>query len=110
MQLLGLGNDVPAVAFFLAGIWYGFRFVDEPGRPTLGLLAASLGLLGGVKYYALGYVGLAGFVICAMVLRRRGRRPAVRVAVALAAGFLLLSGYWYVRNLIMTGTPLFPRV
>ncbi len=109
IQLLGIGNDVPAAAFFLAGLWYGFRLVDEPDRPTLWLLAASLGLLAGVKYYALGYAGFGGFVICVLVLVRRGVRPTLGVAFTLAAGFLLLAGYWYLRNFFVAGSPLYPK-
>lgn len=107
-QLLDTENDVPVAAFFVACMAYGFRFLRHQRRGDLILAAASCGLLGGVKYYALGYAGIAwGVITLAAAIQVRpsaGIRTGAYGVVATAA----LAGYWYVRNWIVTGSPLYP--
>jgi len=68
---------------------------------------ASLGLLAGVKYYALGYAAAAWLSLAAVWILHRGRRGGL-LSVTLAFVMLLPSGYWYARNAWNTGTPLYP--
>ncbi|HEY80404.1 MAG TPA: hypothetical protein G4O05_04930, partial [Caldilineae bacterium] len=108
-QLLDNKNDVAAAALFLSALAYTLRYAARFRRPDLILAAICLGLLSGIKYYALLYaaVGLAAMV--ALTARCRGRRAALGAAAMCLAGIVIWGGYWYGRNLWATGTPLYPR-
>jgi hypothetical protein len=107
-QLIDNENDVAAAALFLACAAYGLRYLRDRRVTNLAWAAACFGLLAGIKYYAVGYAVVAwtGLSLCAWL--QGGRRDALRVLLAGAVGGLLLAGYWYGRNLWLTGTPFFP--
>jgi hypothetical protein len=107
-QLTVAKNDVAVAALFLVAIAYGFRYVQQQCRSTLWMTGAAFGLLAGVKYYALGYVALGWIVLLVMVARESGRRAVVSFAVTTSVLMLVGAGYWYGRNLLVTGTPLYP--
>jgi hypothetical protein len=106
-QLADAENDLAVAALFLASLGYAFRYAAAGRRADLALWAAGLGLLAGVKFYALGYaaVAVAG---AAVVTFARGSRPALLAAAAGATGVAVLAGYWYARNWILGGSPFFP--
>ncbi len=107
MQSITAGNDIAVAAFFFAGLVYTLRFSRRGSTPDLALAATCLGLLAGVKYYALGYavvLATAGIGLSAV----SGRARACRFAVAAAIGTISLGGYWYIRNWVVTGTPVYP--
>ncbi len=108
-QLTDAENDVAAAGLFLASIYYALRHARSGGRGTLLLGAAAVGLLAGVKYYALGFGVVAGTTLVVGALLARGPRPAARAAAVGLLGALLLGGYWYLRNAWLTGTPLYPK-
>ncbi|MCI0637897.1 MAG: hypothetical protein L0Y72_11710 [Gemmataceae bacterium] len=135
-QLTNAENDVAAAALFLACLHCGFRFASSPTRAhkeevqsrsreeagnslstplpdgrgsDLLYFAISLGLLAGVKYYALGYAAVAGIAIMLLTLFGTGRRAGLSLALIGAAGLLLFAGYWYARNWVVTGRPLYPK-
>jgi hypothetical protein len=107
-QLITSENDLAVAALTVAALATGLRCTrrcspgDEVGW------AASLGLLAGVKFYALGYAGVVGTVIALQTLRCRGLSAALRISGIGLLGILLLSGYWYARNTLATGSPLYP--
>ncbi len=108
-QLVENENDMAVAALWFAWTLYGLRYLQRYRRAVLALAAVSFGLLAGIKYYALGYAVVAwtGLTLCTWL--RSGRRDAVRVLTAGALGGLVFGGYWYVRNLWLTGTPLYPQ-
>jgi len=111
-QLLDASNDVAVAAAFLACVSYGFRSARNPdGRvsPCAFLFAVALGLLAGVKYYALGYVALAGTAFFLLTWKRQGWKRAVTFATLAAIGLCVFSGYWFLRNYWVTGSPLYPK-
>jgi hypothetical protein len=108
-QLVDTENDVAATAAFLAALSYALRHAEKPSRDGLLLGALSLGLLAGVKFYAVGYAALALAVWTCLALTAQGRSASLRVILAGGAGCLALGGYWYFRNLVVTGSPLYPR-
>lgn len=61
-----------------------------------------------MRYYALGYAFVA--IVCAVLLLafRRGLRATAQAAAAGLAGLTVFGGYWYIRNWLVTGSPLFP--
>jgi hypothetical protein len=107
-QLTNEGNDVAVAALFLATFACGVRFARRGSGTDLVLGGLGLGLLAGVKFYALGYAAAAWAVTVGLVMATRGWRDGLRLAATGIAGGLLCGGYWYVRNTLVTGSPLFP--
>ncbi len=108
-QLVNAENDVAVAACFFAAAFYALRATEGEGGANTVLAAVSVGLLAGIKYYAFGYAALAGLCWVLLTLAARGRRAALAVVVAGAAGALVFGGYWYARNFVATGSPLYPR-
>jgi len=108
-QIISAENDVAVAASFMAAFLFGWRCTHEATRRDLVWFALSIGLLGGVKYYALESLAVAVAAPVGMLIVRGRTGPAVRVAAAAAAGFAALSLFWYLRNYLMTGTPLYPK-
>jgi hypothetical protein len=66
------------------------------------------GLALGIKVSA---APLALVILAMLVLRGRAvarGRDAIKIGLAVAASWLATGGYWYVRNLIYTGNPVYP--
>jgi hypothetical protein len=131
-QLLDASNDVAVAALFLACLAYGLRAcLPSPSGPgasftlpspsgrgaggegssrfDLLLFAVCLGLLAGVKFYALGYAALAGTTFVLFCWKRQGWRRAAALAAVSLAGLFVWAGYWYIRNAWITGSPLYPK-
>ena len=108
-QALTAGNDVAVAGLFLATLSYTLRFLEREHGADLGLAAVTLGLLTGIKFYALGYTGIAGVSMVGLVWAMRGRRVATSAAIVALGGVLLWGSYWYVRNTLLTGAPLYPK-
>jgi hypothetical protein len=107
-QLTNEGNDVAVAALFLATFACGVRFARRGRATDLVVGGLGLGLLAGVKYYALGYAAAVWGVTVVLVMAVRGWRDGLRLAAVWVAGGLLCGGYWYVRNTLVSGSPLFP--
>src|SRR2546426_3531837 len=83
------------------------RSVDESARVIAidARYAASLtGFAVGVKANA---VPAAVIVLLVMVLRAR-RCAATRIVPAFAVSWIVMAGYWYARNVVHTGNPVYP--
>ena len=107
-QLVDTENDVAVAAAFFAVLSYAIRIGSGPNGRLAFFASVALGLLVGVKYYALGYAALALGVWLLLALRAGDFRTVVVHGCCGVLGMLALGGYWYVRNLAMTGSPLFP--
>lgn len=98
--------DIMFAALFILSLEFLILYRRDGKRSTLFLLAISLGLFYGTKSLALSY-GLLILVPLAIVFLRR-RQRIIRKAAILAAGLCALGGFWYIRNLLVTGNPLYP--
>lgn len=107
-QLTDSSNDVPVASLVIASLCYGFRWAGGRRKADLLLCGTCLGLLAGVKYYALGYVAVSWAVCVAMIMHRSGLRPAVWSALVMIGVALPFGFYWYARNAAVTGTPFYP--
>lgn len=108
-QLLDSENDVAVAALFVASLAYGFRYARSGQGGDLALGAMGVGLLAGVKYYALGYGVVAGVTLVLATALARGLRSVPRAAAFTLLGALVWGGYWYLRNTWVTGLPLYPK-
>jgi len=108
-QLISAENDMAVAALFAAALLFGLRFVKHGGRWDAACSAIAIGLLAGVKYYALGYAAAAGAALICGAAARHGPRSATGFAALCIVAFLALASYWYLRNWHHTGTFLFPK-
>ncbi len=103
-------TDLGLAACLLSSLPFALRLwrARMPGRADLLVFAVAIGLAVGTKYagvaLALPFVAIG---VIALVRRRRStelRRPLAYALVALLA----TGGFWYVRNLLVTGNPFYP--
>jgi hypothetical protein len=107
-QLFDNENDIAVAGLFVTCLAYGLRYVRRPRAADLGLAAVAVGLLAGVKYYAVGYAVVAWTGLTLYCWLQRGTAAAWRTAAAGVLGVVVLGGYWYGRNVWLTGAPFFP--
>lgn len=91
-------TDVGLAAFLLASLPFVARH-DIVGT------SAALGLAVGTKYA--GVVLALPFAVVAVAAIRRKPVPT-RAALAALGVFIATGGFWYLRNLVVTGNPLYP--
>jgi Dolichyl-phosphate-mannose-protein mannosyltransferase len=105
-------NDVAFTGMFLCGVFFVLRYVvSGVSRPAyLALAGLGAGFALGSKGTGLIYAGvLLVVVVVAVVLRRRSEPLAAGGAVfAFCAGLILTGAFWYGRNLVDHGNPVYP--
>ena len=108
-QSLDSKNDMAVAALFLATLLFGMRYLRLGQRGALVYAACAFGLLCGVKYYAVGYAGVALISMAAVSLAGGRAWRGARLAAAGIVGAAIWGGYWYLRNFCITGTPIYPK-
>lgn len=108
-QILDASNDLAVVAYFIAALVYLLRYSKFQQRCDMVFFGLCLGLLAGVKYFAIGYAIL---LLCQWFLVRLFQRQLksdfFRQAGCILATSCLTGGYWYIRNLVVSGSPIYP--
>jgi len=107
-QVVNASNDLAVEAFFLAASAYILRYLIEQRLSPLLLGGICVGVLAGTKYYALGYAVVVIVAAIVAVSVENGARTALNVGLALGAQAAIFGGYWYLRNIVVTGAPVFP--
>ena len=105
-QQNGANTDLPALTWLVVTGYLGLCAPRRPGLLAPALLAAALAV--GTKTSALPLAGLA-ILAAGFAVRHHLRRLALPLALAAAAG-LAVGGYWYLRNFVDHGSPLWPFV
>jgi hypothetical protein len=108
LQAVECRNDVAVAALGIAFLDYILDHFERPNPWNLGLAGLCLGLLGGVKYYALGHAAVLGALALGGTMVLLGPARWLRILAGLTPGVMLGSGYWYARNAFSTGSPLYP--
>ncbi len=108
-QWVTQGNDVAVAALFLATLTLMVRGMQDEWRGGMVLACLAVGLLAGVKYYALGYAGVVALMLAVRGWSRHGITAAAWVFIGCLVCGLALAGFWYGRNWVWTGTPLYPK-
>jgi Dolichyl-phosphate-mannose-protein mannosyltransferase len=100
-------TDVGAAAFLLAGLPFLLRLARQGRARDAGVFGLAVGLCAGSKIVGLLFVlPLVG--AAAVFLFSKARARALRVgAIALVAA-LATGAFWYARNLVVAGNPLYP--
>jgi 4-amino-4-deoxy-L-arabinose transferase-like glycosyltransferase len=102
MSDLLLAGSVVAMLAFLA------MALREPRPATFALAGMSAGLAAGARYAGLIAL-LAAAPVLVAALRRAGRGAWLRAGAVFLGGVVLCSAFWYVRNAVITGSPLYPQ-
>ncbi|WP_064692155.1 hypothetical protein [Rhizobium aegyptiacum] len=98
-------TDLPRSCFSVAAVLYLWRYLESSRPSEIVSSALVLGGAVGGKYTELQMVGLIGFALLPSIYR--GKLSFSLFLTCLAA-FLSLAGYWYVKNLIVLGNPIYP--
>ncbi|HJZ84068.1 MAG TPA: glycosyltransferase family 39 protein [Polyangia bacterium] len=102
--------DLAVAALFLSSLHFLVRLGQAPSVADARAGALALGLCVGTKFVALPLSAALAALAVAVALHHRARWRQVRPATVLGAAALALAsgGFWYVRNWIVTGNPLYP--
>ncbi len=95
--------DVIVALFLLLSLYYTIRFLELPDKVNLMGAAVAIGLVSGMKYTALFMVIPLQVVIIGKLCTRDRRQLLLYGSVVFG-----LCGWWYVRNMMVLGNPLFP--
>ncbi|MCP4546869.1 MAG: hypothetical protein GY835_10440 [bacterium] len=105
-----IGFTFTTMAALAAGLIVVFD--EEGGKwPALVLFGACLGLMAGTKGTGAPFaVVIMALVLGGRILRNGRETSEIWVCRMFCAGLVVLAvgGYWYIRNIIHTGNPVFP--
>jgi 4-amino-4-deoxy-L-arabinose transferase-like glycosyltransferase len=99
-------TDLGMAALLLATLPLIFRMKRRTTSGDLATSAAALGLAAGTKYAAA--LLAAPFVVAVVLATVKQQLPRRRQLAAVAAIFVATGGFWYARNLWLTGNPFYP--
>ena len=100
-----LTNDNLTNALAALTLWLLARMLDgATDRPTRYGLALAVGLAPLAKLSGLALLGFAGLTLMWVTWRRRDLGLFVRTVVPLTAAAIVLSGWWYARNIMLYGS------
>jgi len=99
--------DIIVCALYLASFYFVLKLRDEFKYSYAVMAGVSLGLLVGVKSLALVYSLTLFLPLFLILIRNKGFRPLGALLIVLSV-VLLLGGYSYIKNFIITGNPLYP--
>ena len=97
------------LACLAAGVLFGLSYLRTTHRSELVLCGIGLGLAAGTKWY--GASSVIALTVAAGVALLVARRPRGKLAgeLALLVGVMAVAGgFWFVRNAIASGNPVFP--
>ncbi|MGI9021597.1 MAG: hypothetical protein ACR2G3_12930 [Solirubrobacterales bacterium] len=101
--------DVFMYATFATGLLFLLRSIRTGSTADVVMAGLGLGLAFGSRWYGISSVLVVvavwagGLLLARLPARRVLRQAGVLCAVVIAAG-----GYWFVRNAVLTGNPLYP--
>lgn len=102
--------DVIVMAVFLAGLYFLLSFHQTKNTSWLILFACAAGLLIGSKYTVITYAALlVPLFLYVLIKNRHSLKHPWRQLVFVSLIILALSGFWYARNIILTGNPVYPQ-
>lgn len=103
-------QDVPALG--AVAMLAGFVALDRtaPSRPGLLVAGLAAGVAVGTRYAALLAVTPLLLVLLVQVLKRRpGPRALLGSTLLVSFGVIATGAYWYIRNTLLTGDPVYPQ-
>lgn len=107
--LYSIKPDAFMLATLVGGMLFLLRHSRSGARGDLVLAGIGLGLAFGSRWYGITAVAvvLATWVAW-MLIRRRAPRAVLGEGALLGAVVLAAGGFWLLRNLVLTGNPVYP--
>lgn len=95
---------------FLLSVYFLIAFLDQRKPTALIPLAFSIGLFAGTKYLGLVYGFPLVLIVLIYFLKWFGNNKKLLIRYSLLFIFftILGGGFWYIRNLLSIGNPIFP--
>ncbi len=100
-------TDLARSCFAIASVLFLWRYFETRRPAELVQCALVLGGAVGSKYTELQMLGLIGIVLLPLIARGRISLQLFAVSVV---GFTIVAAYWYVKNLVVLGNPIYPFV
>ncbi|TAU73836.1 hypothetical protein [Rhizobium leguminosarum] len=98
-------TDLARSCFSVAAVLFLWRYQETRRPAELFHCALVLGGAVGGKYTELQMVGLIGLALVPTLLKGRISPP---LFLSCFCAFLAVAGYWYAKNLIVLGNPIYP--
>lgn len=102
-------NDFGPMYVYVLAIYFFLRFLTDYDYKNLVLCGCATGLGTGMKYSGIYWLATIFFVLLSAILNKQTEK---RTKTTWVLGFIvpniILGGYWYIRNFIETGNPMFP--
>jgi len=101
-------NDLMVVLYLLAGVLLLFKNLKQgPSKAVLFFSGIFIGMALGTKYTA-WFFFLPIPLYLFFLLKGKNFRSCIYDLSLFTAGILITSGFWYARNFIWTGNPVYP--
>jgi hypothetical protein len=101
--------DVGAASLIMIGIVCFVDFLLKKKIESLILGIAFWGMASGIKYSTLTPMLASFFLVSLLLLRRKMfKKEHLKTYFFAAILFLIMGGYWYVKNFIFLGNPIYP--
>lgn len=103
--------DVPTYSFLLMGLMSSLDYLVDKRKSVLVIAAIFWSLALGTKYTPLtALVAFSVVFFATTLLEKKHFKKLVkpRFLLTLLAVFLLFGGYWYVKNFLVYGNPIYP--
>jgi len=108
-QATQLTLDMTGAAIFLLAFGYLFEFERPRHVESMVLFSIAGGLFLGVKYSGPAYLLLLCGGASVILLRRNFSGQVITYFYMIFVSFtVLFGGYWFIRNLMLTGSPVYP--
>lgn len=105
--------EVALSAMILLGIWSMLNGLNGLGIKRYRWMFASgmfMGMACGIKYYGL-FAAAVAFLLAGIILFRQSSwSSTLKLLTIFSLGVLLFGSPFYIKNLVMTGNPLFPAM
>lgn len=95
--------DLIVSVFLLLSLFFALLFLQNKRLLFFYLLFAAIGLLIGMKYHMLALAFFMMLMVIPKVMSLQRKHLFAGIAL-----IFLLGGYWYLRNFILLGNPLYP--
>ncbi|MBX4924376.1 hypothetical protein [Rhizobium binae] len=100
-------TDLARSCFSVAAVLFLWRYLETDRPAELFHCALVLGGAVGGKYTELQMVGLVGLALVPTLLKKK---ISLSLFLSCFCAFLAVAAYWYARNLIVLGNPIYPFI
>ena len=102
-------TDITLAGFYGAAVWGALRYARQGSAGALLLCGIASGLLAGTKYhFLLPLTALWPLVFLGLRHEPVRSRGLLRIGLLFALPAIALCVYWYLRNLLALGNPVYP--